>query len=121
MKHEYHSEQFQVELQQRDYQQGLLKGGRSAANKKCQAGKHSRWSRELQRRCGSNVFWELVSFTGTFDPDFLEGSGCSEGGVPQPTDPNLKRELTQARSDLRWVEHVKRKRKKIEEGGCHAD
>ena len=67
------------------------------------------------------MFWELVSVTGNFDLGFLSESWCLEGGVSQPTDPCLKRELAQARSDLRWGEHVKRKKQKIEEGGCPAD
>ena len=32
--------------------------------------KHSRWSRELQRRCGNKVVWEIVSFTGRVDLAF---------------------------------------------------
>ena len=113
-KKQYHSEELQEELQARDYQQGLDDGGTvSAANKKLKTGMHSRWGRELQRRCGSKVFWELVSFTGNFDLGFRSESWCLEGCVSQPTDPGLKRELTQARSDLRWGEHVKRNKNRI--------
>ena len=33
--------------------------------------KRMRWMRDLQRRCGCKVLWELVSFTGTLQPDWL--------------------------------------------------
>ena len=34
-------------------------------------GERTRWCRELQRRCGSKQMWELVSFNGRWDPNFL--------------------------------------------------
>ena len=58
-KDRYHSDPEQKELQQRDVEDG--------GNKKMHAGKHSRWSREMQRRCGDKTFWEYVSFTGAFN------------------------------------------------------
>ena len=39
---------------------------------KRKGGERKRWCRELQRRCGSKQIWELVSFTGRWEPDFLE-------------------------------------------------
>ena len=58
-KDRYHSDPEQKELQRRDVEDG--------GNKKMHAGKHSRWSREMQRRCGDKTFWEYVSFTGAFN------------------------------------------------------
>ena len=40
--------------------------------KKKRSGFHSRWSRELQRRCGSAAFWYMVSYTGRFNPSALK-------------------------------------------------
>ena len=60
MKHvkaEYASEPHQLALQKTDAQ---------ISNKKVKNGKHSRWGREMQRRLGSKVLWELVSFSGKF-------------------------------------------------------
>ena len=46
-KDKYHSDPEQKRLQERDVQEG--------GNKKMHAGKHSRWSREMQRRCGATT------------------------------------------------------------------
>ena len=42
-------------------------------------GVRSRWCRELQRRCGSKQLWELVSFTGRWDPNFLREALSRKG------------------------------------------
>ena len=39
----------------------------------------SRWCLELQRRCGSKQLWELVSFTGRWDPNFLREALSRKG------------------------------------------
>ena len=43
----------------------------------------SRWCREMQRRCGTKPFWELVSFAGRFDAEMFE-KALGNGGVFQP-------------------------------------
>ena len=61
VKAEFHGSVQQRLLQQRDAKE---------EPKKVQDRKHSRWSRELQRRCGNKVVWEIVSFTGRVDLAF---------------------------------------------------
>ena len=63
VKEEYHNEPAQIKLQEQDEQRG--------GNRKNQEGKHKRWGREMQRRCGTKNLWELISFTGKFDPIWL--------------------------------------------------
>ena len=53
-------------------------------DKKRQGGERRRWCRELQRRCGSKQLWELVSFSGCWDPSFLEGALSKAGSAAPP-------------------------------------
>ena len=46
-------------------------------------GMRSRWCRELQRRCGSKQLWEVVSFSGRWDPKYLE-EALSSADSPDP-------------------------------------
>ena len=78
---------------------------------------HSRWSREMQRRCGSKALWECVSFTGKWDPTFLalvnasqrnEKSGKLEGD--EDAQSKLKFAAVRARGEFRWANHLLRKR-----------
>ena len=57
-KDRYHSDPEQKRLQERDAEEG--------GNEKRLAGKHARWSLEMQRRCGNKALWQLVCFTGQF-------------------------------------------------------
>ena len=57
-KDKYHSDPEQKRLQERDAEEG--------GNEKRLAGKHARWSLEMQRRCGNKALWQLVCFTGQF-------------------------------------------------------
>ena len=59
----YENEDNQQHLQTRD----LPEGGRA----EWRARKRSRWSREMQRRCGTKALWELITFTTWFDPECL--------------------------------------------------
>jgi hypothetical protein len=61
-KKEFHDSAEQQERQGRDAQLG----------KKIQEGKHSRWSRHIQKLGGTGQMWTLLSFTGRFDVKFLE-------------------------------------------------
>ena len=58
-KDRYHSDPEQKRLQERDAEEG--------GNEKRLAGKHARWSLEMQRRCGNKALWQLVCFTGQFN------------------------------------------------------
>ena len=84
---------------------------------KVQGGKHSRWFREMQRRWGCKLMWEMVSFTGRFDPAFLSQRPASQpdgGNPPQPSPESradLKMKAVKHRGNLRWAEHLDRKRK----------
>ena len=69
----YFKEDHQLDLIARYSEIGGKKG--------VQKGKHSRWARELQRRCGTKHLWEVISFSGRFDPGYLKDL-CS--GVSQP-------------------------------------
>ena len=57
-KDRYHSDPEQKRLQERDAEEGGIE--------KRLAGKHARWSLEMQRRCGNKALWQLVCFTGQF-------------------------------------------------------
>ena len=72
-KDEYHAEPFQRSLQARDAE---------TSSKKVNKGKHSRWSRELQRRLGTKALWEVGSFTGILPAEFL--AQINNVGAPQP-------------------------------------
>ena len=65
-KSEFHSSAEQQALQKRD------RGSRK--RNKVQQGKHSRWSRHIQKLGGSPQMWTLLSFTGRFDVAFLQES-----------------------------------------------
>ena len=102
VKAEFHGRDDQRQQQQRDAKD---------ETKKVQDGKHSRWSRDLQLRCGSKVMWEMVSFTGRFDLDFLSQRPAEKPDIGKRK-PDLKVQAVKCRGDLRWAEYLARKRKK---------
>jgi len=111
---EYEQTELQLRLQNRDFGQG----GQSRVKN----GKRQRWCRELQRRCGSKQLWELVSFTGRFDPEWLrqrlkEQDANENTGAVQPTAKayTWHQKAIEARSALRWGNHLTRKRARIGE------
>jgi hypothetical protein len=103
----YHQEPFQKDKQAND----LAEGGNALRRSRM----HSRWGRELQRRLGSASMWQIVSFSGKFDPRFLKKAKQEAAGVgaAQPdareTQRDLKRAAHWAREQLRLGEQLKRK------------
>jgi hypothetical protein len=65
VKARYHAKPNQVKLQARDAKVSKYKVIR---------GKHTRWEREMQRRCGSKMLWEIISFTGKFSAQYFTES-----------------------------------------------
>jgi len=104
----FHAGEYQKQRQEEDF----YNGGASRRQK----GKHSRWSRELQRRLGTAQLWLVVSFTGRCDVELLSRVATNSVGATQPDEEerNPQRELTQAaqkaRDHLRWGEHLARRR-----------
>ena len=74
--------------------------------------KKSRWDRELQRRLGTSALWQMVSFTGNFEPCFLQkGDDASTQSVEVKAHPrqNLTLAAQKARDRLRWAESLHRR------------
>ena len=63
-KSEFHSSAEQQALQKKDL----------ASRKRVQQGKHSRWSRHIQKLGGTAQMWTLLSVAGRFDVAFLQES-----------------------------------------------
>ena len=95
----YHAEHDQQTRQKDD----LDKGGAE----KVRRGKHSRWHRELQRRLGSPALWNMVSFTGRFDENFLQTIHATVVPRPEPRK-DLTRLAQRARDHLRWGQRLHR-------------
>ena len=108
MKDEYAKEPTQIELEAKDRENG--KGVKDQ--------KRKRWCREMQRRCGSRVLWELISFSGRFDPEWLRGAlACTPDPVEGGDDAKrqsmeMKRQVMEARADLRFANSLDKKRKR---------
>ena len=102
---EYQAEPHQVQLQDRDaqYNKTVYKKDR------VKNGMHSRWGAEMQRRLGSKVLWELVSFTGQFSVEFLTPAAqAMNAGAPQPAvnvtnSQRLRAHALKCRGDLRFA------------------
>ena len=66
----------------------------------------------MQRRCGTKQFWELISFTGTFDPEFLEeilpGDANQLADEEAQDKSQLKIAALEARATLRLANKYKR-------------
>ena len=105
VKGKYESTDLQLDLQKKDLEQG--------GTKKQKEGKRSRWCRELQRRAGSKVLWELISFTGKFCPELLSRQleqDPHEKDEPSAEDQTLHQRLLQARLMWRTAARADRKR-----------
>ena len=111
---EYESEAHQRKLQERDHRR--KKDGTS--KRSVHAGRRRRWAREMQRRCGSKLFWELVSFTGKWDPDWFEilidrdaeaASKEEENKKKQAEQKALTRAAIEARASFRYAKHLNRR------------
>jgi hypothetical protein len=75
----------------------------------------------MQRRLGSKVLWEVVSFTGRFRADYLTQVNNVRAPQPDVLEPDsedqrerqyLKDKATRCRGDLRYAEFLDRKRQK---------
>ena len=73
---------------------------------------HSRWGVEMQRRLGSKVLWELVSFTGKFSVEFLTRVTNVVASQPDvvASQQELKANAVKCRADLRWAGSLDKKR-----------
>ena len=107
-KAEYEREPLQQELQERDFKEG--------GNKLVHRRKHSRFSREWQRRCGSKQVAEVILFSGRWDADLLRQAMATDG-ASQPVESNtdtaaathrrrLKRKAIEAKYNLRQGRHL---------------
>ena len=107
-KDRYHSDPEQKELQRRDVEDG--------GNKKMHAGKHSRWSMEMQRRCGDKTFWECVSFTGAFNLAALAKTLRTASPERDPAKLSIQKRRTRAarraRQRVRKAKSLKKRHQK---------
>ena len=105
-KKKYHAEPYQLRKQAEDLQQG--------GKDKVRKGKHSRWSRELQRRLGTAALWNMVCFAGRFDASFLQAGDDSTQIAADKREPtkDLTRQAQRARDRLRWAECLQRRSSK---------
>ena len=75
---------------------------------------HSRWGVEMQRRLGSKVLWELVSFSGQFSVEFLTRVTNVVASQPDVIVSNYQQELkanaVKCRADYRWAHSLAKKR-----------
>ena len=105
----YEQEEYQVQKQNEDW----LKGGKA----RWKEGKGKRWTREKQRRCGTHQMWDIISFSGKLDAEFLEQGLSTQATASADAsqlgdEDNVPKERTRlahkAREDLRWAEHLAR-------------
>ena len=81
--------------------------------------KKQRWSRYQQRLAGTTQMWQLLSFHGRFDPEFLEklpDASVSQPGEPSPEQKETRRAAVEARSKYRLARSVARLRDKFTAG-----
>ena len=107
-KDEYERDPHQRELQERDYR----KGGNRLLHRR----KHSRFSREWQRRCGSKQVAEVILFSGRWDVDLLrQAMGADDASQPVESNTDtaaatrqrrLKRNAIEAKDNLRQGRHL---------------
>ena len=93
-KEEYEREPLQRELQDRD----LEEGGKKLERQR----KHSRFSREWQRRCGSKQVAEVILFSGRWDADLLRQAMATDG-ASQRVESNTDAAATAHRRRVRLV------------------
>ena len=86
---------------------------------KARNGAHSRWGREMQRRAGNKTLWEMISFTGSFAPDFLQDALARRPGRgDQPAaDPRVKAKALEARTNYRLGKRFAKLRARLGPGG----
>ena len=107
-RYQYEIQPHQQKRQSEDWQAG--------GNTKLHRGMRSRWAREQQRRCGSPALWGIVSFTGRFEANYLAKvesvrvRGMQFDSQPDDHDQEKTKIAKQARSTLRWAQHLDRKR-----------
>ena len=107
-KDEYERDPHQRELQERDHR----KGGNRLLHRR----KHSRFSREWQRRCGSKQVAEVILFSGRWDVDLLrQAMGADDASQPVESNTDtaaatrqrrLKRNAIEAKYNLRQGRHL---------------
>ena len=74
--------------------------------------KRKRWCRHLQRICGAKVLWEVIAFTGRFEPTLLsktveaEQTQHARHGPTKQERRRLRNEKTEAKSRLRQAERL---------------
>ena len=86
------------------------------SNAKCMKKKHSRWSRHTQRLGGTSQMWTLLSFTGSFDPDFfatLKVNPESRPGQRTQQQKKAVRDAVQARDKYRLAQKHDRTRARM--------
>jgi hypothetical protein len=110
-KNAFHESADQQQRQWRDWESGLT-------NAKCMKKRHSRWSRHTQRLGGTSQMWTLLSFTGSFDPDFfatLKVNPESRPGQRTQQQKQAVRDAVQARDKYRLAQKHDRTRARIHE------
>ena len=96
-KNAFNAQPRSLELEKRDREQ----------KRKVKPQLRKRWFRELQKRCGTSQLWELISFTGKWDPEWLQekiAAGATEASEPQGDKEwyrQAKAKALEARHDLR--------------------
>ena len=85
----------------------------------------SRWCRHLQRRYGDKAIWEMLAFTGVFDPEQLRGLLKSKdptdeeaSGPPKEDQRRLRTRKTEARCAFNEAERLAQARARARESGA---
>ena len=73
----YHNSAQQQAIQQQERAEGL-------SGKVKQKRKGRRWNRHLQRSCGTHQLWQMISFTGRLDSEFLMKLDPDDKDAPPP-------------------------------------
>jgi hypothetical protein len=102
-KNEYHSRPDQVLRQEKDREQ----------QKKAAAGKKQRWARNLQRLAGSTQMWQILSFTGQWDPQFIENLPPVNADEPTEEQKQNTKAAAEARAKYRLALSLVRLRQRL--------
>ena len=92
LKAEYHASEEQKALQNAD----------AEANRNVGKQKRQRWQRETQRRGGTTQMWQLLSFSGIWDPSFFK-----KEPVPEKEGEELKQQKAKTRAAVEARAKVK--------------